>query len=165
MNKLIGLCICFLSGFSFTQESTADRPLFLSTEFNISFHHLGGYSKERSAIYLEQGLHYQFDNEVAIGGTIGINAYPGLLALPIGLSAQLPILRSLNRDWFVTQSLSRNIKVGTFFYRGNRYRGGINLRLKTGDRLLIHPEIGYSFIWDRYGGAALSFLAGVRLCY
>ena len=165
MNKLIGLWLCVLSGLCFTQEPTADRPLFLTTEFNVSFYHLGSYSKERSAIYLEQGLHYQFDNEVAIGGTIGINAYPGLLALPVGLSAQFPILKSLKRHWSITQSYSRNIKIGTFFYRGNRYRGGINLRLKTGDRLQIQPEIGYSFIWDRYGGAALSFLAGVRLCY
>ena len=165
MNKLLIIILCFCTTGTFAQDNSANRPLFVSTEFDLSFYHPGGYSKERSTIYLEQGVHYQFRNNSSLGFTMGINAYPGLLALPIGLDAQFPILLSLNKDWFIRQSIAYNLKVNDLFYRGSRYRGGVNVKLMLNDRLALQPEIGYSFIWDRYGGAALSFLAGVRLTY
>jgi hypothetical protein len=164
MNRIVIFIYFFASSYSICQD-TARRPIQLSTQFDLSFIHLGSYGKERSIIYLEQSLDYQFDNGIEIGGSFGINAYPALLALPIGAQVRIPLFPNSLRNWVLSQSIHKNLPVGDIFYNGNRYRGGFSMTVYEKDKIHISPELGYSFVWDRYGGMALSFLGGIRVSY
>lgn len=164
MNRFLALILVTFSLSNFGQENMR-RPIYLSTQLDLSFYHLGSYSKERATIYLEQAVDYQFDNGIQVGGSFGFNAYPGLLAIPLGGQVRFPVLKKRRSDWFITQSLHKNLPVGNLFYGGNRYRGELSSILYQNDKLQIIPALGYSFIWDRYGGIALSFNAGLRVTY
>lgn len=64
----------------------------------------------------------------------------------------------------MNQSLGRNIKISDVFYRSNRYIGAINMNIPIKKMSLV-PELGYNFLWDKYGGKNLSFFIGVGLEY
>jgi hypothetical protein len=65
----------------------------------------------------------------------------------------------------ITQSFAKNLKISPVFFTGYRYLGTIGLVYRKDKKVQVIPNIGYSFIWDRYGGKSLSFLVGLRIRY
>lgn len=135
-----------------------------STNLHGSFYHIGSYSKERPAFYLEQELNYYVSNELSLGIQTGINLYPGLLGFPVSITAHKENYTTA-RTLIFTQSIGRNFGIGELFFSNYRYWGSMGIVLNEAKKMRFIPELGYSLLWDRYGGGALSFFAGVRLSY
>ena len=68
-------------------------------------------------------------------------------------------------DAYLHQSYGRNIKTFDFSFRSNRYLGSVGTEFKLGEQLRLSTELGYSFIWDKYGGASITTFVGVGLKY
>lgn len=140
------------------------KKWFGHTRLSLSLYEPGSYAKERPTFYLEQGFYYEINSKLTAGGGIGINAYPGLLGLPVFLEARFnfPVKKY---PAYLFQSYGRNLNVGELFFASNRNWGGFGILFNLNENLALSPEIGYAYIWDAYGGKALHFNLGIGLTF
>lgn len=144
-----------------TQEHK--RKVYGSTEFNLSLFHLGSYNKERPIIALEQEVIYH-NSRIWFGLRTGINVYPALLAIPLGISVYFPIYQT-NKDFVFAQGLDRNLGFKGPFLAGFRYRGSLGWNITSYKSYDLRPALGYRYIWDTHGGKSLSFTIGLQFDY
>lgn len=162
MNKvklsfLLILQLTAVSVFSQEKLKTATRPA-------VGFYHIGSYSKERPILLLEQDLDYVINPSFKLGIHAGFNLYPAAAALPLGLHARY-VMQAKKTSCIITQGYSRHLKLTPVFFSANRYYGTLGICFNKQKRLQIIPELGYLYLWEQYGGKAISFTAGIRLTY
>ena len=146
------------------QTGSFEKSWHSKTNLKLSLYHFGGYASERAIIYIEQHLAYRIHPKFSVGGGFGINSYPFLLAFPIFVEGQYHF-KIKSRASYIYQSLGRNIKITDVFFKSNRYVGSLGTKLKLSKKLSLAPELGYSLIWDKYGGGDLSLFVGIGIGY
>jgi len=149
---------CATLGYS--QDEADAGPWRTKTIFRTSFYHLGSYSKEKPSFFLEQNVNFVLSSRFYLGLQMGVNLYPSLLAFPVSLQGKYYLSPSALK-MYINQSVGRNIKLGKSSFPSNRYVGSLGLDLGLGNSSRLSPHLGYSFIWDKFGGGALSFFVGL----
>lgn len=160
-------CVIFLFfTITFAHGQDEEKEFVFATELNAGLLHLGSYVKERPIIFLNQEATYQFTHKFAAGVGVGFDLYPGSLGLPVSVTTNFKNQATAGTLIF-THSYARYLKAGPLFMASNRYMGGMGLLLnaKEETKVKFMPQIGYSFIWDRFGGKSISFFLGIKMRY
>lgn len=150
---------------AFAQSISNTKKLSFKTNLRMSIYHLPGYNAERAIYYLEQHVSYPINTRFSFGGGLGINAYPFLLGLPIFIDGMYHFKPIKKVAPYFYQSFGRNIKVGSVFFKSNRLLGSFGANIKVSKKVILVPELGYSMLWDKYGGGAFSFIIGIGIKY
>jgi len=163
MNKLIFSLLVFLFSFAaFAQEK--EESFIGETSFQCEFYHLGSYSKERPVYLLQQNINYIFSPHFSGGIGVGFALYPAALALPVSFNAnyhfnpgKTPLI------W--KNSFGANIIAGDLFFAASNFKSGIAIQLFKEKPMHLIPEAGFHFLFDGYGGKALSIYGGIGITY
>jgi len=134
------------------------------SQLMTGIYHFGSYAKEGPIFFLEQHFFYNFNHRYSIGIGAGLDIYPGGLALPIMIEGKYNFTL-FKKPAFFSQSIGKYILSNELFFSANRNVGAFGLVVNPDKKVLIVPEIGYSYLWDKYGGKELSFLINLGVQY
>jgi len=162
--KLLSVLIfCCFTLVAKAQNSASTPAIEGYTSLSASFLRLGSYSKERPTFFIEQDFDYRFNDRVSLGLGLGFNLYPALLAFPVALNGKY-YFKINKRSFLFKQSIGRNIRLADIFFSSNRYLGSFAMQIPLKQSALF-PEVGYNFLWDRFGGKNVGFFLGISWKY
>lgn len=134
------------------------------TNILVSFYHSGGYQKARRFCFLDQSFEYRFHRKYSAGLGFGINLYPAAIATPFFINGRYHFsIRKINCS--IEQSIGKNIKIQEYGFNSNRYFGAIGVDFNLRKYLSLNTQVGYLYLWDKYGGEELSLVATLGLTY
>ena len=145
-------------------DTTFQKRIVGKTNFLVSFYHSGSYGKERPFFFLDQSFEFRFHKHFSVGLGLGLNLYPAALATPFFINGRYHFsIRKLNCS--IEQSIGKNIKIQEYGFNSNRYFGAIGVDFNLRKYLSLNTQVGYLYLWDKYGGQDLSFFATIGLSY
>lgn len=145
-------------------DTTFQKRIVGKTNILVSFYHSGSYGKERPFFFLDQSFEYRFHKCFSAGLGFGINLYPAAPATPFFINGRYHFnVRKIN--FSIEQSIGKNIKIQEYGFNSNRYIGTIGADFNLRKYLLLNSQVGYLYLWDKYGGQDLSLFATIGLTY
>ena len=133
-----------------------NKKMTSSTILGYSVYSLGSYNQKGHVYYIEQNINYHVVPKFSVGIETGFNLYPGAYTIPIGVISNY-FFKSYNKGGYISESIGQNIYVGKYSFRSARNIGVIGIAKKY-KRIGVGIESGYSMLWDKFGGGALSLI-------
>lgn len=157
------ILLCSMQQINAQTDTNFQKRIVGKTNILVSFYHSGSYKKGKPFFFLDQSFEYRFRKSFSAGLGFGINFYPAALATPFFFNGRYHFnVRTLNFN--IEQSIGKNIKILEYGFNSNRYIGAMGVDFKV-QKYLLNSQVGYLFLWDKYGGQNLSLFATVGLTY